>query len=52
MDHQHTTPAHGTQTYTCPMHPKVVKPAPGNCFKCRMKLVPVVQKETTNSLTN
>jgi len=25
--------------YTCPMHPEVVKDAPGNCHKCGMKLV-------------
>ena len=27
------------QQYTCPMHPEVVKDAPGNCPKCGMKLV-------------
>ena len=25
--------------YTCPMHPEVVKDAPGNCPKCGMKLI-------------
>ena len=25
--------------YTCPMHPEVVKDAPGKCPKCGMKLV-------------
>ena len=30
--------AHAHQ-YTCPMHPEVVKDAPGNCPKCGMKLV-------------
>ena len=25
--------------YTCPMHPEVVKDAPGNCPKCGMTLV-------------
>jgi hypothetical protein len=25
--------------YTCPMHPEVVKNAPGDCPKCGMKLV-------------
>ncbi|HET9952878.1 MAG TPA: heavy metal-binding domain-containing protein [Polyangiaceae bacterium] len=26
--------------YTCPMHPEVVRDAPGNCPHCGMKLVP------------
>lgn len=26
--------------YTCPMHPEVQQPAPGNCPKCGMKLQP------------
>lgn len=25
--------------YTCPMHPEVMKDAPGDCPKCGMKLV-------------
>jgi Cu2+-exporting ATPase len=29
------------QQYTCPMHPEVVKDAPGQCPKCGMNLVPV-----------
>ncbi len=36
------------QHYTCPMHPEVVKPAPGNCPKCGMKLVPVEIKKTAD----
>ncbi len=27
--------------YTCPMHPEVHSPTPGNCPKCGMTLVPV-----------
>ena len=27
-------------TYTCPMHPEVIKDQPGNCPKCGMELVP------------
>jgi Cu+-exporting ATPase len=26
--------------YTCPMHPEIVRNAPGNCPICGMKLVP------------
>ncbi|MFZ6012914.1 MAG: copper-translocating P-type ATPase [Bacteroidota bacterium] len=29
------------EQYTCPMHPEVVKDAPGQCPKCGMNLVPV-----------
>jgi nucleoside-diphosphate-sugar epimerase/uncharacterized membrane protein len=34
-------PAHATNgvTYTCPMHPEIVSPTPGNCPKCGMTLV-------------
>ena len=35
------SPAVGNQAvkYTCPMHPEVLKDAPGDCPKCGMKLV-------------
>ncbi len=36
MEHQH-----GNQQFTCPMHPEVVKDAPGKCPKCGMDLVPI-----------
>jgi Cu2+-exporting ATPase len=36
------------QQYTCPMHPEVIKDAPGRCPKCGMNLVPV-KKETPNT---
>ena len=36
--HDHATPAAGV-TYTCPMHPEIVRDAPGNCPICGMKLV-------------
>ena len=47
-DHQDmgsTTPkvapvASGTR-YTCPMHPEIVRDAPGSCPKCGMTLVPL-----------
>ncbi|MGZ8554685.1 MAG: copper-translocating P-type ATPase, partial [Chitinophagaceae bacterium] len=34
------------QTYTCPMHPEVIKPGPGKCPKCGMELVPVAGTES------
>ena len=36
-EHDESVP-HAHQ-YTCPMHPEVVKDAPGDCPKCGMKLV-------------
>ena len=35
------TPANAT-IYTCPMHPEIRQPAPGNCPKCGMTLEPVM----------
>ncbi len=32
------------QKYTCPMHPEVIKDAPGKCPKCGMNLVPVKER--------
>ncbi len=32
----------GDTVYTCPMHPEVRQPAPGNCPKCGMKLEPLL----------
>lgn len=34
MEHKH-------QQYTCPMHPEVIKEAPGKCPKCGMELIPL-----------
>ena len=36
---QNETPTVGT-TYTCPMHPEVVRVGPGSCPKCGMALDP------------
>ena len=33
-------PAPSATIYTCPMHPEIVRDAPGNCPICGMKLVP------------
>ena len=35
----------GAVTYTCPMHPEVVRTEPGNCPICGMKLVPKKEKD-------
>ncbi len=34
---------HGAAMYTCPMHPEVRQPGPGNCPKCGMALEPEVR---------
>jgi Heavy metal binding domain len=46
-EHEHRN----KQKYTCPMHPEVITEHPGNCPKCRMKLVPKDEKKrpTPNS---
>ena len=36
-----TAAAGGKVTYTCPMHPEIVRDAPGDCPLCGMALVPV-----------
>lgn len=38
MQHYNST------TYTCPMHPEIIKDAPGKCPKCGMDLVQVIAK--------
>ena len=37
---QSATPAQGAK-YTCPMHPEIVRDAPGDCPKCGMALEPM-----------
>lgn len=39
---------HRTQ-FTCPMHPEVVKDAPGKCPKCGMNLVPLNRRESSHA---
>jgi P-type Cu+ transporter len=34
-------------TYTCPMHPEIRQPGPGNCPKCGMTLEPIVDGVST-----
>lgn len=34
----------GSGRYTCPMHPEVRQPEPGNCPKCGMGLEPIAPK--------
>lgn len=40
---------HHHQKYTCPMHPEVIKDAPGKCPKCGMDLIPVKESKTDAS---
>ena len=42
--------AASTQKYTCPMHPQVIKDAPGSCPVCGMDLVPVSSGSNKNEL--
>jgi RND family efflux transporter MFP subunit len=37
-------PADQTKLWRCPMHPEIVRDAPGKCPKCGMDLVPVPQE--------
>lgn len=37
---QGAPPPGDATVYTCPMHPEIVRDAPGNCPICGMKLVP------------
>ncbi|HET6722239.1 MAG TPA: heavy metal translocating P-type ATPase [Chitinophagaceae bacterium] len=45
MDHtHHDHHKQDQQSFSCPMHPEVIKPAPGKCPKCGMDLVQVEKK--------
>lgn len=39
---------HQSASYTCPMHPEVIRDAPGKCPKCGMDLVPVKRQDETH----
>ncbi|HEY5824142.1 MAG TPA: heavy metal translocating P-type ATPase, partial [Cyclobacteriaceae bacterium] len=43
--------AHDHQKYTCPMHPEVIKDAPGKCPKCGMDLIPVKESKSDEGHT-
>jgi Cu2+-exporting ATPase len=45
MDHQHAQ-------YTCPMHPEVIKDAPGKCPKCGMDLIPLKKSKADEGPTS
>ena len=50
LAHPHMVPAAPVVAeYTCPMHPEVRSPKPGNCPKCGMALVPVAGAEEDKS---
>jgi Cu+-exporting ATPase len=36
-------PGAGSARYTCPMHPEIVRDAPGSCPKCGMTLIPMLE---------
>jgi P-type Cu+ transporter len=38
-----TAPAASGTRYTCPMHPEIVRDAPGSCPKCGMALIPILE---------
>lgn len=44
MEHHH----HDKQKFTCPMHPEIIKDAPGQCPICGMNLVPVDEQKKIN----
>ena len=41
-----TPAAAGGTRYTCPMHPEIVRDAPGSCPKCGMSLIPTAEAVT------
>jgi Cu+-exporting ATPase len=47
--HAATKPTPAGAQYTCPMHPEVLKDAPGDCPICGMALVPVGAAEEDNA---
>lgn len=41
-------PSNHTQLYTCPMHPEIRMPKPGNCPRCGMALEPLAESGPTS----
>src|ERR1019366_3876282 len=55
QDHSHAasvpvsaTPVASSTRYTCPMHPEIVRDAPGSCPKCGMTLIPIPETIKTD----
>lgn len=52
IDHHHREHAHGEEPqtgrtiYVCPMHPEIVRDAPGRCPGCGMDLIPALAKDS------
>lgn len=42
----------GEAQFTCPMHPEIVRNAPGNCPKCGMNLVPMEESASAGTSTS
>jgi len=47
-EHQHAS----AEKYTCPMHPQIIRDAPGSCPICGMDLVPISQVASQRIMLN
>jgi YHS domain-containing protein len=45
-EHEKVAGVSATIEFTCPMHPEIVRPAPGNCRICGMALEPRMSATT------
>lgn len=48
-EHDHAAAKSAETKYTCPMHPQVIKDAPGTCPICGMDLVPVTSSQASSN---
>jgi Cu(I)/Ag(I) efflux system membrane fusion protein len=48
-EHDHAAAKSTVAKYTCPMHPQVIKDAPGTCPICGMDLVPVTSAQASSN---